>query len=313
MGTFKQTSHSTITAVQMLGDPWTKLIYYHLLMNNHLNATGAYYLPIVLLCFETSLDEQSVMTALSNLRAKNLAYYDYKTFQVYVPAVIRDMLGDSFKPGDKRLPHMKRSYSDLQPSFICDLWWDHWGELYGIAKRPDYGQERLEGEGEPDAPPPLPLQHSPEPKPPPKQPQKKPDQRAILEETDILLDRYSPEQREMIGKVFDLLATTRKNGKLAQSIILNELKRWDKLDIIRVMYGIHKYMDRGMQTEGKKEEYLYAIMNRATDAGLAKFNGQTLTKSNGPANLSLVSPLTQHNMKVMDEYWERKRAKEMEQ
>ena len=318
MGSYNLVSHATSAEVTLFEDPWMKLVYLYLIVNTRANMTGAYYMPVVLICLETCLDEHSVRNALLRLRAKNLVYYDYKIRLIYIPAIPYHTVGPTIKPNDNRRSHLKRYYSDLLPSFICDIWWDHWGEAYGIAKRPDYGQAAPEGEEETCAPPPppqLPLlqpQPSPEPKSPPKPPQKKPDQRAMLEEADILLDRYSSEQRETIGKVFDLLATTRKNGKLAQTIVLNELKRWDKLDIIRVMYGIHKYTDRGMQTEGKKEEYLYAIMNRATDADLARYNGQTLAKPNGSANLSLVSPITQHNMNVLKQLREAERAKEMD-
>jgi hypothetical protein len=135
---------------------------------------------------------------------------------------------------------------------------------------------------------------------PPSAPNKTPPKRetpgihenAETEEAERLLSRYSEAEQTEIAEVFKLLATTRKGGRMANSIILNCLRVRDTIDVNRVLYGIRIHQDRGLHLEGKKEPYLKAIMPNAAPAQIARKQSHTARAD--------VSEVTRRNALISD-------------
>ncbi len=79
-------------------------------------------------------------------------------------------------------------------------------------------------------------------------------------EKNALLERYTPEQQALIRECIACLKTTRRSGKIADSLLLAELGRWDKVDVERVMHGIRIYMNKEYYLKNKNGKYLWGII-----------------------------------------------------
>ncbi|MHC1728531.1 MAG: hypothetical protein AB9866_21445 [Syntrophobacteraceae bacterium] len=133
---------------------------------------------------------------------------------------------------------------------------------------------------------------------PPEIPEKKTTLKENTEEAITrLLDRYNPTEQKDIQQVFELLKLTRKNGKISDTILLTELRRWNTLSVERVMYAVMKYIDRGYHTEGKKEGYLFSIMKNVSEAELTRATRTASMPSSASQN---VSRLTEHNLQIFE-------------
>ncbi len=92
-----------------------------------------------------------------------------------------------------------------------------------------------------------------------------------------LRSRYSEEQLKIIDEYFDILRWTRKNGKIADSVVLKIYQEWEKYPIPKVIYALKIYIDNPKYHD-KRENYCYGIMRNATAEEIAKGgmnNGQS--------------------------------------
>ncbi|WP_461039168.1 hypothetical protein, partial [Tepidimicrobium xylanilyticum] len=105
--------------------------------------------------------------------------------------------------------------------------------------------------------------------------EKKSKEKKSKEKEDISLQiknlrsRYSEEQLKAIDEYFDILRWTRKNGKIADSVILKIYQEWEKYPIPKVIYALKVYI-RNPKYHDKKENYCYGIMRNATAEEIAK-------------------------------------------
>lgn len=88
-------------------------------------------------------------------------------------------------------------------------------------------------------------------------------------DTDILLQiknlrqRYSDNDLKTIDSYIDVLRWTRKNGKIADSVILKIYQEWEKHSISKVIYALNIYINNPKHHD-KKEQYCYGIMRNTT-------------------------------------------------
>lgn len=64
----------------------------------------------------------------------------------------------------------------------------------------------------------------------------------------------------LIDQAFQAIAATRKSGKVAESILLAQLKRWERYPVKQVESGIHIYIEKDCAGQGKREDYLLGII-----------------------------------------------------
>jgi hypothetical protein len=88
-----------------------------------------------------------------------------------------------------------------------------------------------------------------------------------------LRERYS--DQKLIDQVFAAIASTRKSNKVADSILLAQLQKWEQYPVEQVEAGIKIYLDKGYADRGKREEYLLAIIRNNKSYGKT----QTSTKT----------------------------------
>ncbi len=72
-----------------------------------------------------------------------------------------------------------------------------------------------------------------------------------------LKNKYDP---ILINKVFRAFASTRKNGKIADSVLFTQLRKWDRYPVEQVKAGIQIYLEKDYAGQGKREEYLLGII-----------------------------------------------------
>jgi len=76
--------------------------------------------------------------------------------------------------------------------------------------------------------------------------------------SEKLIERY--DGNVLIEKAIAAISTTRKSGKIADSVKIAILKKWDSQPVENVLGGIRKYLAKNYAAEGKREEYLYGII-----------------------------------------------------
>ena len=80
----------------------------------------------------------------------------------------------------------------------------------------------------------------------------------FLSEIHFLIERYP--DPEIIEKTFQEISSTRKTGRIADSVKLGILKSWAKYPVESVMQGIRTYLEKNYASEGKNEKYLAGII-----------------------------------------------------
>lgn len=84
-----------------------------------------------------------------------------------------------------------------------------------------------------------------------------------------LRSRYSEEQLKVIDEYFDILRWTRKNGRIADSVILKIYQEWERYPIPKVIYALEVYINNPKYHD-KRENYCYGIMRNVTADEIAK-------------------------------------------
>ena len=84
-----------------------------------------------------------------------------------------------------------------------------------------------------------------------------------------LRSRYSEEQSKVIDEYFDILRWTRKNGRIADSVILKIYQEWERYPISKVIYALKVYINNPKYHD-KRENYCYGIMRNVTADEIAK-------------------------------------------
>lgn len=237
---------------------------------------GLYYLPLPIMIHETGIPEKEITNTLNRLSQLGFAYYHPQTQQIYVPSMAATEIGGQLKEGDKRIKALQRLFEDLEYSPLCDLFYRDYAVSLRLRKRPDT-KDPEESHDE--------INKTDQPNPPEKQPTKE------IKTTEQYLERYTPEQQQKVQNTLDLLTSTRKSGKMSDSIVLNLLRTWDSIDIHRVMRAMDIYADRGCHLHNKRENYLKAIM-----MNLSEDEVRLETTRKEPVKLS---EITRHNLIVM--------------
>jgi phage replication O-like protein O len=80
----------------------------------------------------------------------------------------------------------------------------------------------------------------------------------ISDEIQNLKSRYL--SLKLIDEAINAIASTRKSGKVSDSIILSQLKKWSRYPAEQVEAGINIFIDRNYAGQGKRESYLLGII-----------------------------------------------------
>lgn len=81
-------------------------------------------------------------------------------------------------------------------------------------------------------------------------------------EISSLRKKY-PDQN-LIDQAFRAIASTRKSNRVADSVLLAQLKKWESYPIAQVEAGIRTYLEKGYAGQGKREGYLLGIIRNGS-------------------------------------------------
>lgn len=78
-------------------------------------------------------------------------------------------------------------------------------------------------------------------------------------EIENFRQRYNESDLSTIDEYFDILRWTRKNGKIADSVLAKIYKEWEKFSVPKVIHSLNVYIDNPKYHD-RKENYCYGIM-----------------------------------------------------
>jgi hypothetical protein len=78
--------------------------------------------------------------------------------------------------------------------------------------------------------------------------------------------RYTPEQLQVIDSAIAAFQSTRKRGRITDSVILAEFVWWEDHDSGSVVEGLRTYVAKGYAAEGKGEKYARGIIRSSKGA-----------------------------------------------
>lgn len=90
--------------------------------------------------------------------------------------------------------------------------------------------------------------------------EKKENPEEISAEISSLLSRYSDQQ--MMDKTYQAICSTRKQGKISDSVWLRILQSMEKHSADHVMEGVNVYLNKDFAAQGKCEKYLMGIIRK---------------------------------------------------
>jgi hypothetical protein len=103
---------------------------------------------------------------------------------------------------------------------------------------------------------------------------KKGRKKGITPDLFLLQKRYD---EKLIDRVFAAIASTRKSNKVADSVLLSQLQKWQRYPVDQVESGIRIYLDKGCADQGKREEYLLGIIrNQKVEESAKQSTGSPL-------------------------------------
>jgi phage replication O-like protein O len=93
----------------------------------------------------------------------------------------------------------------------------------------------------------------------------------ISDQISTLVSKLFPslEERKLYDQMIEAISSTRKGGRISASVILAQLKAWEKYQASQVHAGIRIYLGKERHREGKDEKYLLGIIKnqRPGEAG----------------------------------------------
>ena len=78
-------------------------------------------------------------------------------------------------------------------------------------------------------------------------------------------EKFPPHNQEIIRQTIEAIHTTRKKGRVADSVIQAEMKWWDQQDPSQVIAGMQTYLQKGYAAQGRGEKYLRGIIRNSDE------------------------------------------------
>lgn len=96
--------------------PQVQVVALYLLTSPSSTMTGLYYLPLPTLCHEVGCPLQAARKALYFLSQVGFAHYDEGSEHIWIPNMANFQIGETMKPGDKRITYIVKALEGLKNS-----------------------------------------------------------------------------------------------------------------------------------------------------------------------------------------------------
>ncbi len=97
---------------------------------------------------------------------------------------------------------------------------------------------------------------------------KTPDE--ISSEISSLALKFFPFEKELFDRVRKAISSTRKTGKIKDTVILSMLRSWGRYTPVQVEKGIRIYLEKSYHLQGKDERYLLGVIRSQKKSGGSK-------------------------------------------
>lgn len=111
-----------------------QIVAMYLMTNNYKNALGIYYIPKVLIAYETACSEEGASKGLQRCSEGGFCAYDDVSEVVWIYEMAHHQLGDTLKPGDNRVKWINNAYASLPKNPFLLPFYEKYGERYHIEK-----------------------------------------------------------------------------------------------------------------------------------------------------------------------------------
>jgi len=98
-------------------------------------------------------------------------------------------------------------------------------------------------------------------------------------------EKFPAHDQEIIHQTIEAIHSTRKRGRVADSVIQGELRWWDQVDPAQVIQGMRTYLQKGYAAQGKREEYLRGIIRNSD--GQTPQSAPSREANKSPGNLAI--------------------------
>lgn len=126
------------TGRSLRGNVEAQVVALYLMTGPHTNMIGLYRLPIAYIVNDTGIPFEGTSKALAMLHQDGFATYDETAEYVFVRAGARTQIGDTLKPGDKRLANVMTLLEEANDASAVNLIAEFYGEYeeaFGLTPR----------------------------------------------------------------------------------------------------------------------------------------------------------------------------------
>lgn len=111
-----------------------QVVSFYLFTCPNSNWIGLYYLPLPTLCHEIGISKEGALKALQRLAEVDYAYYDRENEIVWVPGSARFQIGESLKPGDKRIIGIVKDLQSYGKTQFAYDFYNRYSSLYHLPE-----------------------------------------------------------------------------------------------------------------------------------------------------------------------------------
>jgi hypothetical protein len=121
------------TGKKIRGDHESQVLALYLMSSPHSNMIGIYHCPVMYMAYETGMSHEGASKALKSLIEAGFCDYDEASETVFVVRMANYQIGESLKPGDKRVEGLKRDLEKIHPDRFRYRFLEIYGEAFSLA------------------------------------------------------------------------------------------------------------------------------------------------------------------------------------
>ncbi len=121
------------TGKKFRGDVEAQVVALYLLTSPHASMIGIFYCPILYISHETGLTMEGASEGLGRAIEGGFCAYDTPSETVWVHEMARFQIGDSLKPGDKRIVSIQNHWDNLPEGPIKQGFYEKYGSAFSIV------------------------------------------------------------------------------------------------------------------------------------------------------------------------------------
>lgn len=120
------------TGKKLRGNMEAQLLALYLMTCPHANMIGVFHCPVMYMAHETGIPLEGASKALQCLIDEGFCMYDEDSETVFVIRMAAHQVGDTLKPGDKRVLGVQKEVAKVAVPLLRDAFLSEYAEAYGL-------------------------------------------------------------------------------------------------------------------------------------------------------------------------------------